>query len=402
MAAFSYRALLPDGKSESGIIEAVDATEAVARLRGRGALPVAIDMAPDAGPKRLRVRAKDRTAADALIAELAVLTRARLPLDRAIALAIENMAEQGRAALFGGLAKAVREGQPLSRAMAASPELFGATAIAMTEAGEANGRLDEALTRLSAMLEQAAELRRTVTTALIYPIALIILAVGVVLMMMIWVVPQFEKLFAGNEDRLPAASVFVMQASQLVRQDGLLIAGLLVAFVVLARFLLARPAGRMLRDRTLLRLPLIGETIRRIESARFVRTLGALIEGSVPLPNAFALAQRTIGNRVMADSIAEVSEGIRKGGGLTAPLAATGALPRIAIGFFRTGEESSQLGPMLVRLADILDRDVKTRVDRVIKVATPLITVLLGAVVGGIIASVMAAILGFNDLAVAQ
>jgi len=400
MARYSYRAVLANGASETGAIEAAGPAEVVAQLRRRGAMPVAIDPAPAERSAAVRAGRRDVVAATTFIGELAVLLGARLQLDRALALAIENAASPRAMVPFAELLRDVREGAPLSRAMAAQPGLFSATAVAMTEAGETNGRLDEALGRLHLMLEQAAELRRTVGTAMIYPIALLIIALAVVALMLLFVVPQFENVFATSAAKLPAASRFVMAASRFLRDDGLAILGGLLASGFAMRWVLRRPAGRLVVDRMVLRLPQFGELIRRVETARFARTLGALVDGNVALPNAFALAAKTIGNRTIAVALEAVGEGIRTGGGLTGPLAATKMLPRIAIGFFRTGEESSQLGPMLLRLADVLDRDIKVRVQRAIGIATPAITVILGATIGGIIASVLSAILGFNDLAV--
>jgi general secretion pathway protein F len=152
----------------------------------------------------------------------------------------------------------------------------------------------------------------------------------------------------------------------------------------------------------MLRLPQIGTLVRFIDTARFSRTLGVLIDGEVPLPAALGMARRSITNSAIASAVGRVAAGVKEGGGLTAPLAAAGVLPKLAIGFFRTGEETSQLGPMLERLADVLDREVKLRLQRLIGILTPAITVVLGAVVALIIASIMTAILGFNDLAVAQ
>lgn len=160
-----------------------------------------------------------------------------------------------------------------------------------------------------------------------------------------------------------------------------------------------QPVVRLARDRLILSLPLLGELVRRIDTARFARTLGALIDGEVALPAALILSRRTISNQVLRAAVSRVADGVKEGGGLTAPLAASGALPRLAIGFLRTGEETSQLGMMLTRLADVLDRDIRTRIETLIGILTPLITVVLGATVAGIIASIMSAILGFNDLA---
>jgi general secretion pathway protein F len=149
-------------------------------------------------------------------------------------------------------------------------------------------------------------------------------------------------------------------------------------------------------------VPQIGKLIRHIETVRFARSLGALIDGGVPLPTALALARRTVSNRHMNAGIAEVTDIVRQGGGLAAPLAERRVLPALALSFIRTGEETSQLGPMLARLGTVLDRDVEMQLERVIAVATPVVVVSLGVLVAAIVASILSAILGFNDLAVAQ
>lgn len=404
MATFHYRAVRMDGSAANGEIDAGDRASAIVSLRRMGTTPLelAIVASPAPGRPAASPGGKGRKAAATIIGELAVLLGAGLQLDRALGLAIENVEDPKAAAHFADILRGVREGVPLSRAMTQRAGLFSPTAIAMTEAGEANGRLGAALTRLSAMLEQAEELRRIVGNAMIYPIALLIIAVGVILMMLLFVVPQFESLFATSRATLPASSMAVMAASRFVRRDGLWLLGGLVALGIALRQALRRPAARAAIDRILLGLPQLGALIRRVETARFSRTLGALLEGEVPLPNALLLAQRTIGNSVMARAIERIALAVREGGGLSAPLAAAGVFPRLAIGFFRTGEETSQLGPMLTRLADVLDRDVTMRLERLIGILTPVITVVLGATVAAIIASIMSAILGFNDLAVTQ
>jgi general secretion pathway protein F len=403
MARFQYRAVTGNGETSSGVLDAADRTQAIASIRRMGAMPVSLVAANDSGAlPAQKSSAKAQAAARLIIGELAVLLNAGLQVDRALALAIDNVEEPKVGLLFADMLRDVREGVPLFRAMARKADLFGTTAVAMTEAGEANGKLGDALARLSDMLETAADLRRTVSSAMLYPIILTFLAVAVILLMLLFVIPQFESLFASSKAPLPPASRFVMGASRFLRDHGLLLLGAAVAAIVGLRYLMSRPSVRKQFDAFVLRLPQLSELIRRVETARFARTLGALIEGNVALPAAFALAQRTIGNSVMAAAISKVSGGIREGGGLSAPLAAAGILPKLAIGFFRTGEESSQLGTMLTRLADVLDRDIRVRLERVIGILTPLITIILGMSVAGIIASVMSAILGFNELAVAQ
>lgn len=403
MTTFRYRALKFDGSTLVGQIEAADRTDAAASLRRNGAMPLELAAAPEPQPGRAqRSTGKGRLAAATSISELAVLLEAGLQLDRALALAIENVEDKNVALHLADILRDVREGAPLSRAMAQKPELFSPTAVAMAEAGEANGRLGEALTRLAGALEQEAELRRLVVSSTIYPIALLVIAVGVVLLMLLFVVPQFESMFSSTTQKLPTATMVVMNASRFLRHYGLLLLLGLGVGSFGAAIALRQPAVRLVRDRVVLRTPQLGELMRRIDTARFARTLGALVEGEVALPAAIVLAQRTVSNRAMAMAIARVAEGVKEGGGLTAPLVAARVLPRLAIGFLRTGEETSQLGMMLTRLADVLDRDIRTRLERLIGILTPVITVVLGATVAGIIASIMSAILGFNDLALAS
>lgn len=400
---YAYRALRPDGSVSAGRIEAAGLDMATASLRRSGLRPIAINVDNAAQPPaRAKAGARSRNAIILLIGELAVLLEAGLPLDRALALAVANVNDPALAAELASLVGEVREGLPLSRAMGRRAALFSPVAVAITQAGEASGTLGAALTRLAAMLEGAEDLRRLVSTAMIYPIALTLLAVAVILLMLLFVVPQFESLFSQVKGDLPFASRLVMIASRTLRDWGLILAAGLGLLVVGLRQLLSRPAARQRIDRIVLSLPQLGEVVRYVETARFARTLGVLIDGNVALPQALDLARRTIGNRHMRQLLDGVVAGVREGGGLAGPLAETGVMPRIAMGFLRTGEETSQLGPMLGRLSDVLDRDVKLKLQRLIGVLTPIITIVLGASVAGIIAAIMSAIIGFNDLAISS
>ena len=152
----------------------------------------------------------------------------------------------------------------------------------------------------------------------------------------------------------------------------------------------------------MLRVPGLGPLVSMAEAARFVRVLASLVEGGVALPDGLAIARRSLANSHMAAAVDRVALGLRQGGGLTDPLEATGVFPPLALSYLRTGEETAQLGLMLSRLADVLDREVRIRVERTIAVVTPLITVMMGVIVATVIASIMTAILGFDDLALAR
>ncbi len=406
MTQFRYRAATTGGDLRQGVIESDTLDEALRRLRGQGLAPIeavpvkTVALANGTAVPTAKAGGAARKAATRALGELAVLLGAGLSLDRAMSVAIDNIPNNAAQAGFVAMHKSVKEGVPLSRAMAASPGLFPPAAWAMAEAGEANGRLDIALTRLAETLDRGEQLKETIVSSLIYPAMLLVIATGVILVMLLVVVPQFESLISSGAGKVPASTQMVMGASKFVRENGVVALGLIALGGVVLWQALKRPAARAAFDRITLRLPLLGTIVTNAETARFARVLGSLVEGGVPVPAALAIARRSIGNAHMGAAVDRVSIGLKQGGGLTGPLIATGVFPRIAISFMRTGEETARLGAMLERLADVLDREVRTSIGRAIGVLTPAITVVIGVVIAFVIASLMSAILGFNELAI--
>ncbi len=397
MASFRYRAATPTGALRSGTLEAVSTPDALRQLKQQGLRPLAATKA--SGRERASRPSGPVTRA---LGELAVMLKAGIPLDRALAVVLENVEAPATRTAFAGLLARVREGAPLSRAMAEAPSVFPPVAIAMTSAGEANGRPGAALEDLASTLERAEQVRSTIVSALIYPALLLVIAAGVIALMLLWVVPQFEGLFADAAGQLPPITRMVLAASDLTRRYGLeALMALAVSGVGLWRWSRTSSA-RLALDKAILSAPLIGAVVRRAETARFARVLASLVQGGVALPQAVGIAVASLGNQRMVEAVQGVADGLRQGGGLTGPLAAAGVLPPMAISYLRTGEETAQLGPMLARLADVLDRDVRVRIERIITVATPVITVAMGAIVATVIASIMSAIIGFDDLALSK
>jgi len=398
MPRFAYRAVAAvSGEIRRGSLDAPSEAVALARLRHQGLAPIDLREGPAAaagGGGACRKGLPDA------LGELAVLLGAGLPLDRALQIGAEHIAQPPLRAAFATLRDRVKAGLPLSRAMAESGGVFPPMACALAEAGEASGRLESSLARLAAALDRAQALRQTMRSALVYPAMLLAVAVGVILVMLLVVVPQFETLLADLGGKLPVATRLLIEVSRAARDWGLVILAGLVLFGFGLVRLLRRPALRARWDRLALRLPLVGALIAMAETARLARTLGSLVESGVALPTALGIAGRALDNGALAGALAGVAEGVRQGGGLSRPLAATGMFPKVAIGFLRTGEETAQLGAMLIRLADVLDRDVATTTQRMIALMTPLLTIGLGLAVAGIIAAIFSAILGINDLAI--
>lgn len=401
MVTYRYRAATATGLVRSGALEGATREDAIREIRRLGLTPIEAVESAGASNRPIRFDGQSRQAMINALGELAVLLQAGLALDRALAVCADNILNLPVKVAFAKMIERVKEGAPLSRAMAETRGLFPPMAPAMAEAGEADGRLGPALARLAESLDRAEALRQTVISSLVYPAMLIVVAGGVILVMLLVVVPQFETLFSDAHGKLPMATQVVMGASRFVRSWGwILLIGIVVGTLV-ARQWLGRGQARRDFDRLVLRLPQIGPLVANAQTAVFARTLGSLVEGGVPLPAALGIAQRALSNAHMAEAVGRVVAGLKEGAGLTGPLAATGVFPPMALSFLRTGEETAQLGLMLNRLADVLDRTVRAAIQRIIAVLTPAITVVMGAVVATVIASIMSAILGFNDLALA-
>jgi general secretion pathway protein F len=401
LTAFRYRAATAAGDLRAGVLEAATAAEAIERLRCTGLIPIealetksAADASDSGAPN-----AAIRQAVINALGELAVLLDAGMTLDRALAVSVENAERPALKRALTRMRDRVKEGVALSRAMIELGPMFPPMASAMAEAGEANGKLAQALARLAETLDRGEALRRTIVSALIYPALLLVVATGVIGLMLLFVVPQFETLFSDQTVRLPFATRMVMGASHALRAYGWAAALGLVIVGVGAHELVKRPAARRSIDRLLLSMPAVGPLIAKAETARFSRVLSSLVDGGVPLPTALGIARRSLSNVHMTEAVAKVAAGLRQGGGLSRPLAASGVFPSMAISFLRTGEETAQLGLMLARLADVLDREVRTTLQRLVELITPVVTLAMAAMVGGVIASIISAILGFNDLA---
>ncbi|GAA0528278.1 general secretion pathway protein F [Rhizomicrobium palustre] len=401
MTLFHYRAVsVKTGEMRLGTLEGPSRVAVLDSLRRSGLMP--LEAREGKGtikpPAPSRLNAAGRKALVSAIGELAVLIGAGLPLDRALAVLADHAAHPALKAAFAEVREEVKGGGPLARALANSPLLNSPMAVALAEAGEASGRLAEALTRLAETMDRAETLRETVTSALIYPALLICVAVGVMLIMLLVVIPQFETMLSDMGGKLPLATSILLSVSRFVRDYGLVLLAALVGSVGAVRYWFRQIATRRRLERLVLQMPLIGSLIRDAETARFSRTFATLVDNGIPLVTALMIASQVIANSLMVGAVRRVAESVKEGGGLSRHFAAENVFCGLAISFMRTGEETAQLGQMLERLADVLDRNVRTKTQRLLAVMTPAITVGLGIMVAGLIGCIMTAILGMNDM----
>ena len=438
MPEFSYRAVAADGSMTQGRVSARNLAAAMRQLRGQGLKPLKLDPAgpggaatasavKDAPPRPARRRASapasreqggaaakkaaaragraargavTRADTQAISAELAVLLRAGLPIDSALKVQIDMCSKASLESLLQELLETVKGGKPLSEGLAAYPEYFGTFYVNMVRSGEASGRLGEVLQRLAEYLERQREVRSSVVSALTYPAILACVALISVAVMLGFVVPQFEALFADMGEGLPGMTRLVIALGDVVRGWGwllLLLGGLLV--VVLRRWLRGGE-GQRWRDRRLLALPVLGGLVEKYELARFARTAGTLLDNGVPLLTAVNIASNTVGNTVVRGTLDGLPGSIKAGRRVSDTLAESDGFSPLMVQMVRVGEESGRLDEMLLELAKVYDRDVEAGMKRALTLLEPLLILVMGVLIAFIIVSILMGILSVNDLAV--
>lgn len=405
MPRYRYEAVDAAGETLRDELEAPTPDAAVEQLRDRGLLPLSVSEAKGGlfrgglgQPLFSKRRALSRKAIGLFTQQLASLLGAGMPLDRALTILIGVAEDEQSKTLLERVQEKVRGGSALADALEAQGA-FSRFYLNMIRAGEAGGALETVLKRLNEFLERSQALRETVTSALIYPTILLTVAALSVIILLTFVVPQFERLFADAGKALPLATQIVIAIGNGFQHywwAGLLVIGLIVMTV---RRQLSQPENRARWDHWLLRLPLIGDLIAKVETARLSRTLGTLLGNGVSLLNALTIVRETLSNQVLAVALGEVAEHAKTGRGLAEPLLETGNFPKLAVQMIRVGEETGQLQEMLIQVADTYDSEVQTAVKRLLTLLEPVLILGLGVVIAAIIMSILVAILSLNELA---
>lgn len=407
MPVFHYKAVSHGGEVLQGEIEAPSRAVAIEKLQGAGHLPISAEPMSAGSIKAKgpvlrwpRPGAARRDAIRAMTRELATLLKAGLPLDQALKTLADVSASPAVKKLLRDIYARVQGGAALSQAMEAQGESFSRLYLNLIRAGEAGGALETVLQRLSDYLEQSAALRSGIVSALIYPVILLLIALFSVIALLIFVVPQFVPLFEDTGAALPLATRLVFGAAEWFQGFWWLFpAGIAGAWWLFQNRLKA-PARQLRWHSFLLRLPLCGGLVARLEVARFARTLGTLLGNGVPLLTGVAIVREVIGNRAIAAIMTRVIERLEQGGRLAEALVREPHFPALAVQLIRVGEESGQLESMLLKIADIYDLEVNTTIKRMLTLIEPILILGLGGLIAVIIISILVAILGLNELVV--
>jgi type IV pilus assembly protein PilC len=316
---------------------------------------------------------------------LSTLQDAGLPILRSLRI-LEGQAKPG--ALKNALMDViddVESGNTLSEAMAKQPKAFDNLYVNMVKAGEAGGALEVILQRLAEFKERAQSLKRKVQGAMIYPVAVILVATGIVTFIMIWIIPKFKAIFEGFDLELPSITVLLITTSNWIVDFWYLLPTIPIALVVTLKLIRKFKRGAYVVDWLSLRIPVLGKIIEKSTVARTARTLGTLIASGVPILEALIIARDTSGNEVFVRAYQHIHQAIREGESIAVPLKETRVVDDMVVNMVDVGEETGALDNMLYKVADVYDEEVTVLVDGLISLLEPLMVVVLGLIVGFIV-----------------
>jgi type IV pilus assembly protein PilC len=287
--------------------------------------------------------------------------------------------------ILAQLATSIEGGSTFSEALAQHPKVFNRLFVNMVKAGELGGVLEVVLKRLAEFSEKAQKIKGKVKAALFYPAAVIIVAIGILILLMTYVVPEFKEVFAGMNIDMPKFTLFVLWLSQTIKDNLLGTLGAVAVVVVAFLLFIKTKFGRHLWDKTKLNLPPTGQVVTKVSISRFSRTLGTLVSSGVPILQALTIVKETAGNVIIANAVAKVHESVKEGETITAPLEASGAFPPMVISMVDVGEQTGALPEMLLKIADNYDEEVDNAVAAMTSLLEPILIVFLAVIVGSIV-----------------
>jgi type IV pilus assembly protein PilC len=413
MPKYDYVALDSRGAETKGSIEVASQNEAIGRVKEMGLFPTRIVEADKIQEKGFGKKGKGKAPAKkggkkgamdiniripglgggvkpkvltTFTRQLATLVDAGLPLLRGLRVLEKQERNANLKKILGELGLSIEGGSTFSEALAQHPKVFNKLFVNMVKAGELGGVLEVVLKRLAEFSEKAQKIKGKVKAALFYPVAVLIVAVGIMILLMCFVVPKFKDVFAGMGFKLPGFTLFVLAVSDMIKNHILETAGAVAGFVILFLIIIRKTkTGRLLWDKFQLKMPALGPVISKVAISRFTRTLGTLVSSGVPILQALTIVKETAGNVVISNAIVKVHESVKEGETITAPLEASGVFPPMVVSMVDVGEQTGAMPEMLLKIADNYDEEVDNAVSAMTSLLEPIMIVFLAVVVGSIV-----------------
>jgi type IV pilus assembly protein PilC len=391
MPTFEYTAKdQATGQEKTGVMDATSRDEVVANLRKNRMVLVRLREAK-ASKRGGRVPTRDIVI---FTRQFATMINAGLPLVQALDILAKQTENKALAEVTKQVVYDVESGHTLADALSKHPRAFTSLYVNMVAAGEAGGILDTILLRLAVFLEKNDAIVRKVKGAMIYPAVIFSVAIIAVVVLLIFVIPTFQQMFASVNMELPLPTKIVIGASDFLQSYWWLLIILAVGAAFLLRRYYATDGGKLVIDRLMLRAPVIGDLLRKSAVSRFTRTLGTLISSGVAILDGLEITARTAGNRVIHDAVMESRGSIAGGETISAPLAKSGVFPPMVTSMIAVGEATGGLDEMLTKIADFYDDEVDAAVSALLSLMEPIMIVVLGVIVGGMIVAMYLPIFG--------
>jgi general secretion pathway protein F len=395
MSVFSYRATTIEGAIMEGVIEAIDERSAIDRLKNTGLIPLSVTAPKEGIGKKFSLRSS-RVDLLTFTTELSSLLGAGLPLDRSLNILSEISESTEMKKVIDSILRSIREGSSFSDALQKHPKVFPKLYVNMIRAGEAGGVLDVVLDKLNEFLESSKALKDHVVSVMIYPSLLMVTGGVSIIILLTFVLPKFSMMFAELGGSLPLSTKLLLAFSNTLKAYWwIVLSAVVVAWIIFKNYVRS-DAGRFKWDGFKLRL--IGDVVRKLETARFCRTLGTLLKSGVPLLQALNNSRDIISNRVIAAAVDSVSAGAKEGKGIAVPLSETNVFPQLALSMIKVGEETGQLDSMLMKVASTYEKSLNVAIKRLVNFLEPLMILTMGVIIGFIVISMLLAIFSIVDL----
>jgi len=405
MPLFSYKVVNNQGQTEEGVRDAKDEQALLLELQIQGSIPIRIEPAKDKTFLGFRLKSAglrlSHKEIGMLTGELATLLESGLPLDRSLTI-LQQLTEENPKLnkLVVNVLEKVKGGKSLADALESQGEVFSKFYLNMIRAGEMGGNLGGVLQRLGDYLERSQELKDTVKTAMIYPTILLVMSLVSLFVMLTFVVPQFKEMFESAGQSLPVPTQIVVGLAEFLQSYWWVLLLLILGSVQFMKSQLSNPVSKKEWDRRFLHLPLFGDILVNMEVANFSRTFGTLLGNGVSILKSLGIVRETVTNGDLADLLAEAEEQLKQGRTMSDAMSRQNLFPKLAVQMIKMGEETGRLEEMLMRVAVIYDKQLKTTIQRMLALLEPALIISLGLMIAGIIVSILLAILSVNDLAV--
>jgi len=384
MPVFAYAGRALGGQTARGELNAADRDTAVVQLRSQGITVATIEEKKKAKvfEKKQKITDKDLVV---FTRQFATMIDAGLPLVQCLEILSSQADNKTLGKLLNEVKMDVESGMTYADALKKHPKVFDALYSNMVRAGEAGGMLDTILQRLAKQMEKNLKLKGQIKAAMYYPAAIVAVAIIVVSVLLVWVIPIFAKMFSEFGGSLPALTQFVIDLSSFMQKYIIFMAIALAGGLWLLKRYYGTPAGRLKIDSLALKLPVLGDVIRKISVARFTRTFGTLIQSGVPIMDSLEIVARTAGNVVVENAIMAARTSVGEGKTLAEPIGKTGVFPPMVVQMISVGEATGALDAMLSKIADFYDEEVDAAVTALTSLLEPVLMVFLGTVIGFIV-----------------